>query len=94
MDLENQQQLTAKVVVVLFVKEIGPVDSHAHLLYNDVGSGSGQIWQDGKTIKITWKKPVRTSRTKFYDAAGREVQLNRGQIWIEMLPIGTSVSTQ
>ncbi|MBI4062546.1 DUF3048 domain-containing protein [Candidatus Gottesmanbacteria bacterium] len=91
-DLENQQQLSAKVVVILFVREIGPVDNHAHLLYNNVGSGDGQIWQDGKVTKITWKKPQRTSRTKFYDTKSAEVQLNRGQIWIEMLPIGTSIT--
>mgnify|MGYP001564361248 CR=1 FL=1 len=93
-DLENQQQLWAKVVVILLAKETGPVDNHAHLLYNNVGSGDGQIWQDGKVTKITWKKPQRTSRTKFYDAQGREVQLNRGQIWIEMLPIGTSITVK
>ena len=91
-DLENQQQISAKVVVIIFARETGPVDNHAHLLYNNVGSGDGQIWQDGKVTKITWKKPQRTSRTKFYDAQGREVQLNRGQIWIEMLPIGTKIT--
>lgn len=91
-DLENQQQLAAKVVVILFAREIGPVDNHAHLLYNNVGSGDGQILQDGKVTKVTWKKPQRTSRTKFYDTKGAEVQLNRGQIWIEMLPVGTKIA--
>lgn len=91
-DLETKQQLRAKDVIVLFVKEIGPVDDHAHLLYNNVGSGDGELWQDGTITKITWRKPDRTSKTKFYDAKGAEVKLNRGQIWIEMLPIGTPVT--
>ena len=91
-DLENQERLTAKVVVILLAKETGPVDNHAHLLYNNVGSGPVEVWQDGKVTKGTWKKPDRTSRTKFYDSRGAELSLNRGQIWIEMLPTGTSVT--
>lgn len=92
-DLETKQQLTAKTVVIIFAKETGPVDEHAHLLYNDIGQGDGYLWEDGKVMKITWKKPVRTSRTKFYDTSGKEVQLNKGQLWIEMLPIGTLITT-
>lgn len=90
-DLETKQQLTAKTVVVMFAKETGPVDEHAHLLYENVGSGAGFVWQDGKETPVTWKKPTRTVRMKFFDAKGAEVSLNRGQIWIEMLPIGTPI---
>jgi hypothetical protein len=90
-DLETDEELSASNIIILFAKEIGPVDDHAHLLYNNIGSGDGLLFQDGKTIKITWKKSDRSARTKFYDTTGREAQLNRGQIWIEMLPIGTQV---
>lgn len=90
-DLETKQQLAAKVVVIMFAKETGPVDEHAHLLYENVGSGAGFVWQDGKETPVTWKKPTRTARMKFFDAKGAEVSLNRGQIWIEMLPIGTPI---
>lgn len=92
MDLETKDQLTAKNIVILYAAETGPVDDHMHLLYADVGNGSGLLFQDGKNIKITWKKPTRTSRTQFFDTAGREVSFNRGQIWIEMLPTGTPVT--
>ena len=92
MDLNTEEQLEAKDVVVMFTKETGPVDDHAHLLYGNVGSGDGLLFQDGKSQKITWRKTLRTDRTKFFDASGKEVQFNRGQIWIEMLPIGTPVT--
>lgn len=91
-DLETKQQLTAHAIVIIFAKETGPVDEHAHLLYNNIGSGDGLLMQDGKVEKITWSKPLRTDRTKFLDAKGKEVTLNKGQLWIEMLPIGTPVS--
>ena len=90
-DLETKEQLTAKNVVILFAKETGPVDDHAHLLYANVGSGDGQVFQDGKNVKVTWKKATRTDRTKFFDVAGKEISFNRGVIWIEMLPTGTPI---
>jgi hypothetical protein len=90
-DLETKEQLEAKTIVVMFAKETGPVDDHAHLLYGNIGSGEGLLFVDGKAQKITWKKTLRTDRTKFFDSAGKEIQFNRGQIWIEMLPIGTPV---
>jgi hypothetical protein len=91
MDLESKKQLTAKSVVIMFAKETGPVDDHAHLLYANIGEGDGLLMQDGKVTKITWKKADRLARTKFFEGT-KEVSLNRGQIWIEMLPIGTPVS--
>ena len=90
-DIETKEQIAAKTVIILFAKETGPVDEHKHLLYANIGSGDAMVYQDGKTIKGTWKKAVRDSRTKFYDSTGREISLNRGQIWIEMLAIGTTI---
>lgn len=90
-DLETREQLTASVVVIQFAKEIGPLDVHAHILYNITGTGDGLLFQDGKVTKITWKKADRNVRTKFYEGT-KEVNLNRGQIWIELLPTGTPVT--
>lgn len=91
-DLENKKQLTAKSVVIMFAKETGPVDDHAHLLYTNTGSGNGLLLQDGKVTNITWKKTDWSARTTFFDTNAKEISFNRGQLWIEMLPIGTSVS--
>jgi len=91
-DLETKKQLTAKSIVIMFAKETGPVDDHAHLLYANIGSGDGLLLQDGKVTKITWKKADKSARTTFFEINGKEVTLNRGQLWIEMLPIGTPVT--
>jgi hypothetical protein len=91
-DLNVDETITAANVVIMFAKETGPVDEHLHLLYQNIGSGDGLLFQDGKTVKITWKKPDKSSRTRFYDTVGKEIQFNRGQIWVEMLPIGTPVN--
>lgn len=92
-DLETKQQLTAKTVVILLAKETETGDSHMHLIYNNVGSGDGIVFQNGKSTKVIWKKVTKSARTKFYDTAtNKEVTFTRGQIWIEMLPIGTPVT--
>lgn len=90
-DLENDTQLSAKNIVIMFAKETGPVDDHAHLLYQNIGTGTGILFQNGNVTKITWSKPDLASRTKFL-ANGKEIQFVRGQIWIEMLPTGTTVT--
>jgi len=92
-DLETKKQLSAKVVAILFAKETGPVDEHAHLLYANIGSGEAIVFQDGISIKAVWKKETKASRTKFFNAStNKEIEFTRGQIWIEMLPTGTTVT--
>jgi len=93
LDLETGEQLSAKTMIVMFAKETGPVDDHMHLLYGNIGTGTGLLFADGKSSKITWSKLDRSARTVFSDATtGKEISFNKGQIWIEMLPIGTSVT--
>ena len=62
-----------------------------HLLYGTTGSGEALIFQDGKVIRGKWQKAKRDARTKFTDEKNKEVEFNRGQIWIETVPIGNEV---
>ncbi len=91
-DMETGEQLMGKNIVIEFAKETRGIDEHAHLLYDNIGSGKALIFQDGKTIVGTWKKPTKGDRTKFFDAAGKEVAFNPGQIWIELVPLGVDVT--
>lgn len=50
-----------------------------------VGSGTSIVFQDGNAIEGTWKKDSATARTRFYNAAGQEVELNAGQTWVEVI---------
>lgn len=92
-DLEyNNVSLTAKNVVVQFIKERGPVDRNLHMFYTNIGSGKALIFQNGEAIEGTWEKETRTDRTKFLDSKGKEVSFVRGVIWIEGVPSGNDVS--
>jgi hypothetical protein len=85
-DLNNDEHLQAKIVIALLVKEKGPIDELKHLLYTTTGKGQAFVFQDGQVIKGTWQKEERESRTKFLDSRGKEIALNRGLIWIEIIP--------
>jgi hypothetical protein len=90
-DLNTDEQIMAKNVVVQLVKEIGPVDEHKHMLYEVTGTGKMLLFQDGQVVSGTWSKATPTTRTRFFDASNKEVQFSPGQIWIELVPSGNQI---
>lgn len=90
-DLNNDSQLWASTVIIQFMKEKGPIDELKHLLYTTTGSGKAIIFQDGRAIQGTWSKTKRQERTKFTDERGKEIEFNRGPIWIEIVPAHQNV---
>lgn len=91
-DFYTKEYLAAKNVVIQFMKETANVDEHKHLLYQTTGEGKAIVFQDGKAIVGKWIKKDRTSRTRFVDSSGKEIQFNRGQIWLEIVPTTSKVS--
>ena len=94
MDLDTNQQLTAKNIVIQYqamsIADDGYNEENhgVHTLYADKGFGKAVFLIDGKMTTGTWKKKDRISRTDFFDANGAEVKFTRGTTWIETLPIG------
>lgn len=93
-DPNTGEHLSAKVVIVQFQVETMANDGYpdGHLLYKTTGSGNALIFMDGQAIVGKWVKEQRTSRTKFLNAKGQELELNRGQIWIQTVPAGNDVT--
>lgn len=91
-DLSSDEPFTAKVVIVQFVDETGPVDSEKHMFYKTIGTGDALIFQNGDVIEATWEKDDTTGRTIYFDEGGNELSLVRGQIWIHGVPTGNEVS--
>jgi len=87
----TSEQISAKNVVVQFVPEEGALDKHGHVFYKLEGQGKALIFQDGKVIAATWQKSSRTARTIYLDQKGKEVEFNRGLIFIQTVPIGAEV---
>lgn len=93
-DKNNNKQISAKNVIVVFMEESPANDGYpgGHILYKTTGTGKAIVFLDGKAIEGSWKKKDHTSTMRFYDKAGTEILLNRGQIWIEIVPEGNKVT--
>lgn len=91
-DRNDDSQLRGKVVIVVFMTEKGSIDKNLHLLYGTTGSGKAVVFQDGQAISGTWNKKDREAQMIFKDKTGQEIKLNRGQIWVEILPVGADLN--
>ncbi len=91
-DFNTGKTITAKNIILQLVKETRSVDEHLHNLYDVIGTGSGVLLQNGEKTEITWSKANRLSRTIFKDKAGKEINFVAGNIWVELLPIGTQAT--
>lgn len=88
-DAQTGKQLSAKNIVVQTVsRTLQPTGSYGseNWVFKTIGTGAANIFMDGKEIKGTWKKDSLTSRTKFYDVSGAEIEFNHGNTWYEILP--------
>lgn len=94
LDLTTKEQITAKNVVIQLAKLTGPVDEHGHMLYGTIGGGKALIFKDGKEIMGTWSKKSRIGRTQYFESDGKEIEFNRGLIWIELIPNESQVTYQ
>ncbi len=95
LDKDTGKQLTAKNIVVVMADESTANDGYEnnlHLLYDVVGSGNGYLFQNGQAVKLTWKKTSPENRMIFFDPSGQEISFVRGQIWIEIVPIGNKIT--
>ncbi|TSC64772.1 MAG: Uncharacterized protein G01um101493_3 [Microgenomates group bacterium Gr01-1014_93] len=93
-DLNNKKQLSPKNIVVQFERESNANDGYennVHLLYGTTGTGKILVFQDGKVTEGTWNKATRITRTKYLDKSGKEIEFNKGQIWIQTVPEGSKV---
>lgn len=98
-DLNNKKQLSPMTLIIQFQKESRANDGYegnVHLLYGNKGpqapSGKALIFMGGKVIKGTWNKANRLAREKFLDESGKEISFVPGQIWIQTVPEGSSVT--
>ncbi len=93
-DRNDDAEIRARVIVVVFMKESRANDGYEgnlHLLYKTKGSGKALVFQDGQVLEGVWEKKERKERMTFKDLKGKEIAFNRGEIWIEVLPLGNEV---
>lgn len=57
-----------------------------------ISTNKAVIFRDGIIIKGSWQKKDPSSRTMFYDESNNEIELNRGKIWVEVVPTDMEIS--
>jgi hypothetical protein len=97
---ERHFDLKPANILVQFV-ETEVLDDIGRLRIQTHGTGKALVFRDGTVIEGTWQKddsinspaqPMDPSFTKFFDETGKEIELNRGQIWIEIVPTDRAVN--
>ncbi|MDR2620489.1 MAG: DUF3048 domain-containing protein [Propionibacteriaceae bacterium] len=83
----EQGQLHPAVVIGLRVAEwtVNEGDGNRQRITTS-GSGSAYIFQNGTVTEATWIKDSSAEMLRFVDAAGADIPLNRGQVWITAVP--------
>lgn len=79
-------QITPSSVVVMNVAMTKVLEDGYREQITTVGEGKVTIFQDGIVTEGKWKKPDRNSQISFIDAAGKPIELNRGQTWLTAIP--------
>ena len=75
--------------VVVIATDIGtiPGDDKGRRTVRTIGEGPMMLLQNGtrNNVPWTWKKTSASSRMRFYDETGKEVPMNAGKTWIEVI---------
>lgn len=90
-DLNNQEQIMARNVVVLKAEETGPVNEKKHMIYETTGTGDALIFKNGQVIEATWEKEDLTGELTF-SVKGDPVEMARGLTWISVVSEDTDVN--
>ena len=67
------------------------IDSEGRLSIDLVGEGKGKYITNGKGIDIKWSKKSRNSKTYYYDKNGKEIVLNPGTTWIQVVSMNPNM---
>jgi Protein of unknown function (DUF3048) C-terminal domain len=96
-DPANKQQVFGRSIIVMYqVVSIDPYSEydHARPAVANIGSGKAIVFQEGSEIAATWKKASNTDLTRFYDSSGSEIELVRGEIFMQSIPTTYAVAVK
>jgi len=92
LDRSNDDQLRADNVIVQVVGVPGYLGEKGRIDIETIGTGKVYVFRNGGVIEGTWSKESSKARTKFLDANGQPIPLNRGVTWVAVTPSNQSVA--
>jgi hypothetical protein len=90
-------RVTARTVVVLsmpFRTDNTIEPGHNRPVLGSVGTGTAQVFMEGRVIAATWSKAGPLEPTLLLGPDGAELPLIRGRIFFEVVPTGTKVTVR
>ena len=88
--LTNQPVSTTNIVVQIVHYTLGPYaespGGSGDIESQTIGSGSGWVLRDGKSIAVTWHRKDLIDPTTFTDSSGQTIKLSPGRTWVEIVP--------
>jgi hypothetical protein len=88
--LENGAPITAKTILVQKTN-VQTIDNEGRKKIAVDGSGEAVMFSNGLMLKGEWRRSSTEKRTRFYTLANNEMVYAPGTIWIEVVPLGTTV---
>jgi hypothetical protein len=83
--MSDGEWIKAKNVIVQ-VNDMRVIDEIGRKNITTLGEGQAWIYRDGDKEEATWKKATINDGLKYYDKDGKEIELNGGTTWIEVIP--------
>lgn len=93
-DRVTKDQYFAKNIIVIKVNNytMNSSGDKGRQEIENKGTGTGYYLTNGKVIDITWSKKDINSKTYLYDLEGKEIILNDGLTFMQVVPTGNSVN--
>jgi hypothetical protein len=88
-DIDRERSAVTATNVIVQFNSTKVIDEVGRRDIETLGEGEVLVLKKGKQIRGVWKKESVTSRTRFYDEAGKEIPLTPGKTWIQVVPKGT-----
>ena len=82
-ELDNQQ-LTCDNIILQY-SSCPPYGTDSYLNVDATSGGDGKFITRGKAIDIRWEKDSEWGITHYYDKNDKEIQLNQGKTWVEIV---------
>lgn len=89
-ELTNDPVMPTNIIVMIADSYI--YTDYGHKAFNTIGTGTGYYFTGGKMVPINWSKPDTFTPTTFTYQDGKELQLNPGQTWIEVIDSWMSIN--
>lgn len=71
--------------VVVVISDVEVIDAVGRRHIRTIGQGTAFVFQDGKKTEAVWKKPAAAERLRFFQKDGKELEMNPGKTWIEVI---------